>query len=677
MENIFSDSPAQIDLLGRDKFAKEIALSLLKNFPINSDSLVFGLNGRWGSGKSTLMGFIIREMKEQMGNDDKIIIYDEFNPWMFSGQEQLQKEFLKGLKEKLQNNSRLKEYFKKGAKKLKDLVDLIPGLPNKEELGKALDKLIDDQSIVDLKKAVDKLIQKEDIRLFIFIDDLDRLTPEEVIQIFQLIKLNANFKNTVFIVAYDAEVVQVALDKHYGKNGKRYLSKIVQVDYTIPEITIDEIETEFFKQFEIFIKNAEINYTINDFIRIWHNNAFKNYFITLRDVYRYINALRFRLPIIKDDVNIEHFLVLEAIRIFDFDAYQNIYVLSKESLQAFGGLTPVRGDDTSKTFTNSTSLKLITFLFPTHKAGLSQLLNESRKEIYDRLYFENYFSLKVTGNNITEKEFKEFMTMPKQRQGVITNVLENGRLDNFLRRLTNSEISKDYQIDDSDLFSTLLEVYNRENLLTHKNSHALFHALYNLARNFATPHIGFQKLIETILWTNQEFKIGKYWILHWFCYDIANKEKIFSDKHKDYKKVLLDNEAKIIAFREEHLKSWKSYPFSHNQTESNRYIKKVFIKDFAKHLPDEYLKVLQEIFKHIGEHQRTILLILEAMLWIDEQDNKPVRIYSEDQFNLLPNDEYRNNFENALKAMDDYYLNEQTKQQIAFYLNPMSFRFEE
>lgn len=694
MEHLFSDSLTQTDLLGRDKFAKEIALSLLKNFPLNSDSLVFGLNGRWGSGKSTLRGFIIREMKKQMGEDDKIIIYNEFNPWMFSGQEQLQKEFLKGLKEKLQKNSRLKTYFEAGTKKAKNMLDIIPDtinisflpdlikkfipveevkVPYKTELGKALDLLFNEKSVVDLKKAVDKLIQKEEIRLFIFIDDLDRLTPEEVIQIFQLIKLNANFKNTVFVVAYDAEVVQVALEKHYGDNGKRYLSKIVQVDYTIPEITDDEVEKEFFNHFELFIKSAEINYSINDFIRIWHRKGFKNYFLTLRDVYRYINALRFRLPTIKEDVNVEHFLVLEAIRVFDIKAYQNIFILSKESMQTFGQITPLReNDEVSSRFENSISLNLIRFLFSNERSSQ----NTYGKEIYDRLYFENYFALKVTGNNITEKEFREFMTIPQQRQGIINNVLVNGRLDLFLRRLTDSEISKDYQINKNDLFTLLFDVFNKENFLTHKNSHALFHALYNLAKNFTIPYVGFQKLIDEVIGSNREFNCGKYWVLHWFCFDIANKNKILSDEYKDYRKVLFDNEEKIISFRSEQFKNWNSYVLGHNDTESNRYIKQVFIKDFAKHLPDEYAKAFDKVFEHLNMNQRTILLLLESMLWIDERDSKPVRIYSEDRANILPNETCSNLFTNALKAMDDYYLDDKTKNQIAFFLNPMSSTFD-
>jgi hypothetical protein len=693
MEKIFSDSPAQTDLLGRDKFANEIALSLLNNFPLNSDSLVFGLNGRWGSGKSTLMNFIIREMQIQIEKDDKIIIYDEFNPWMFSGQEQLQKEFLKGLKEKLQHNSRLKEYFKSGTEKAKSILDIIPDsidlsflpdaikkfipaeelkIPYKTELGKALDLLISEKSVVDLKKAVDKLIQKEEIKLYIFIDDLDRLTPDEVIQIFQLIKLNANFKNTVFIVAYDAEVVLEALKKHYGENGKRYLSKIVQVDYTIPEITVDEIEDEFFKHIEVFIKNYEINYRKENFIRIWHNEGFKSYFLTLRDVYRFINAIQFRLPVIKEDVNFEHFLVLEAIRVFDFKSYQTLYHLCKENLQSSGGLSPLRGDDDSKDFENLISYKLVRFLFPQNKVSLSFWQNDSKKEIYDRLYFENYFSLKVTGSMITEKEFREFMTIPQQRRGIINNILENGRLDNFIRKLTNSEISKDYKIEDSDLFLAIFEIYNRENILTEKNNNSLFYALDNLARNFTTPHIGYQKLIDIVISSDRELNLGKYWILHFFCFDLKNKDNISSEEYKDYSKVLFDNEEKIIQFRNVQLKKWNStFALSHTETESNRYIKKVFIIDFAKYLPDEYIEQLDFIFKHLGEEQRVILLLLETILMLDD-NNKPVRINGEALLNLLPNKTYLDMFTEALKKMDDYYLNDKTKEQIAFFLNPLS-----
>ena len=50
-----SDSIASEDLLGRKSFAEQIAYSLVNNFGNDFNSIVFGLNGKWGSGKSTIL----------------------------------------------------------------------------------------------------------------------------------------------------------------------------------------------------------------------------------------------------------------------------------------------------------------------------------------------------------------------------------------------------------------------------------------------------------------------------------------------------------------------------------------------------------------------------------------------------------------------------------------------
>ena len=103
-----------------------------------------------------------------------------------------------------------------------------------------LKKLGAKSSILELKQDIDTAIIENKLRIFVFIDDLDRLTPNEVIEVFQIIKLNASFKNTVFVIAYDKEVVQDILALHHGFNGEKYIEKIVQVDYRIPD-PLDEV----------------------------------------------------------------------------------------------------------------------------------------------------------------------------------------------------------------------------------------------------------------------------------------------------------------------------------------------------------------------------------------------------------------------------------------------------
>lgn len=75
--NFLHDQPAEDDAFGREPFAKNLARSLV--LPNNSPGLVVGIEGEWGSGKSTLIGFIARNLRE---NKRTIVI--DFNPWMVS-----------------------------------------------------------------------------------------------------------------------------------------------------------------------------------------------------------------------------------------------------------------------------------------------------------------------------------------------------------------------------------------------------------------------------------------------------------------------------------------------------------------------------------------------------------------------------------------------------------------
>ena len=87
MELFKPDKP--IDLISQDKFqrhsfAKRIAQIALKGY--NSNSLVIGIYGKWGEGKSSIMNLIKNEVQNEC-----ILIH--FNPWMFNDESKLLKAF--------------------------------------------------------------------------------------------------------------------------------------------------------------------------------------------------------------------------------------------------------------------------------------------------------------------------------------------------------------------------------------------------------------------------------------------------------------------------------------------------------------------------------------------------------------------------------------------------------
>jgi predicted KAP-like P-loop ATPase len=116
-----------------------------------------------------------------------------------------------------------------------------------------------------------------------------------------------------------------ALESQFKTNGERYLEKIIQVDFTVPQILESQIEELFFSRLQHLLRGLNFKFTETDFYTIWRYHGLKEFFKSIRDLNRYFNSLIFSLPNIVREINIHDFLVLEAIKVFDFNAYEKLY----------------------------------------------------------------------------------------------------------------------------------------------------------------------------------------------------------------------------------------------------------------------------------------------------------------------------------------------------------------
>lgn len=454
MYKLSADPKAKVDQLNRHKFAQDIARLLVLSAPDANESLVFGLNGSWGSGKSSLLGFIQEEIKGfyKQDTNNELGVYEifEFNPWMFSGQEQLQRYFLGELFRKLGGKEgKFKEAVNRLSKFVKRFVPTKQLLP--EEWEEAVEKIIaalsGEETIEQLKKAVDELLIEENLRLYIIMDDIDRLSPDEIVQVFQLVKLNANFKNTIFLLAYDKEVVVSALEQKFKGQGERYLAKIVQADYTLPEMLEEQVENLFFRELENRLKSLKIPFIPAELMHFWQRHGMKKFFQTPRDIHRYLNGLVFRLPVVWQDVNVAQFLVVEAIRTFDFGGFQNMYEISLDCLRKTHHFPSFRDDDvwTKGRFSDPTTLELVRELAkrPTPDS-LREMYVDVKKDVFTNDGFERYFSLQLSKKDVSEQEFRDFLTYPEESLLRLQAIHINGRLKNLFRRLLTPGWEKDF-----------------------------------------------------------------------------------------------------------------------------------------------------------------------------------------------------------------------------------------
>lgn len=239
------------DLLNRTQFAENLALAI-KKFNAQS-SFSIGLYGPWGSGKTSLLNLALGKLEEI---DNEIVIL-RFNPWLCSDPQQLISQYFAQLAAaiKLKREAagqavdligQFGELFK-----LASFVPKYGGLiagAGSVMVGAA--KLHREPNLQKKKDEIIKKLKEEKLKIVVAIDDIDRLSEEEIVAVFQLVKALADFPNTVYLLAFDREVVVQALEKVQSGKGEAYLEKVVQVPFEIPSPNMTSIHNAFFSKLD-------------------------------------------------------------------------------------------------------------------------------------------------------------------------------------------------------------------------------------------------------------------------------------------------------------------------------------------------------------------------------------------------------------------------------------------
>ena len=291
---MWADNETKDDLLGY-----QVHADLLRDVVLDPSMLPIsiGVFGDWGSGKSSLMLLMqdsIKTWKAVTDEENKTkkegqkkntkVLQIMFNSWQFEDYEDtkltLIETILSAVIQDIEDHRDIFEkadaclskikYLKLGvvvlknlARKIipKDIQDLLPNKEEWKEISKEDQELLLDEVkeanssnfIKRFREDFTSIIKDGNYRsVIVYIDDLDRCSPDRIIQCLEAVKLFVNVDRTAFVIGADQRIIEHAIHEQYKTPLQQttisspysdYLEKLIQLPYKLPKLSYSEQET--------------------------------------------------------------------------------------------------------------------------------------------------------------------------------------------------------------------------------------------------------------------------------------------------------------------------------------------------------------------------------------------------------------------------------------------------
>jgi DNA polymerase III delta prime subunit len=436
----YSDNPVsnnRDDKLNRKRFVDHVVSNLYK---MKDENLTIGFYGKWGTGKTSIFKMIKETIENENDKKDKYLIF-EFKPWYLGkDNHEIVVEFLEQLLNEIKKSrgfdTQIEKDIIKYSKAFSSVSLRIPGITvNFKETYSLTEELFDAKSknIKDLKDEVEESLRNSPKRIIVFIDDIDRLSKEEIQMVFRLVRLICDFPNITYIVALDEEIVAAALAELHGKDenvdakkiGRDYLEKFIQIPLYIPETDVYIMNEMLWNGVqEILIENnllSESRFLSMEFVSTERLIDLQKLEFTPRNINRYLNTVKFMLPLLKDKTNVDDLLYLLLVKVGAPNLYEKIRLEPNAFLEK-----NIHDDKLIEYIKKKYSMyeSLLVNIFPNlipdsndikHASKLK--LTENKKRVCSKDYFRRYFMYDISGS---ERDLSFFMEKLKTCD---TNVL--------------------------------------------------------------------------------------------------------------------------------------------------------------------------------------------------------------------------------------------------------------
>lgn len=312
---LFAEKDVAYDLFDRKVVINQLFSSLMA-CRFSDYSFVIGLEGPWGSGKTTIVNNVIKRIKEEAADD--FVLVSDFDPWIYDSQQAL----LVALFEKILNGSGIRYSTSTINTITKNIIHGIMG----DKVGGIVENLLfhenPDDEIQKLKEQISSYLSKNNKTITVFIDNLDRASAENLIFLLKIISTIFDLKRVVYVLSYDKERINEILVSNYNIN-KHYIEKIIQQEIKVTKLNRDKFRSVvsdcLYRLFESYgvPKETQVDFDyIIDFL--------SKYSEDLREFKRIINSVGTYLAadnkLYKPDL-----FCLELVRFLDNELYEEIH----------------------------------------------------------------------------------------------------------------------------------------------------------------------------------------------------------------------------------------------------------------------------------------------------------------------------------------------------------------
>ena len=252
------DSPTHVDEFGFTPYVKGIA-DLIMGLHADELPAAVGVYGAWGSGKTSFMCQLDTVLKGKGGTASvwfQAWKYDRMDDvrsaLVFKILSELKRQDEDSVQQKASNVMAKAAEFALAFASRVSVSGVGVSLPSWKELAEESETKLNaiDAFSQEFTEVVGAYLDASHVdRLVVFVDDLDRCLPDNIILVLEALKLFLESAKCVFVIGLDRSVVEAAVETRYGAGlasfGREYVDKLIRYPFEIPGLRLQDLRQRY------------------------------------------------------------------------------------------------------------------------------------------------------------------------------------------------------------------------------------------------------------------------------------------------------------------------------------------------------------------------------------------------------------------------------------------------